>query len=302
MSASLVADRQPAEAVEPGQGALDHPAVAPQPLAGVDRPCGRSATLMCAPAQRPAAAGDSRTPCRRAAWPGACAAGRRALDRRDGVEQLLEDDRCRGGWRRSGRTASGMPRAVDHDMALRARFAAIRRVRAGRGAPLLAGTLALSRQARLQSIWSASPSRSSSARWSRVPDPGRLPVAQAPPAGHARAAAQLLGQHLPGDAGLEHEDDAGQGRRGPARAGGRPWAWAAPAAAAARSIPQLVADQGLAHAGRTSQARATVLIGALSSQRFRGVSVCPSSLSASGSTTPFFTMPRNSTNSGNRDK
>ncbi|CAA9554149.1 MAG: hypothetical protein AVDCRST_MAG19-1075, partial [uncultured Thermomicrobiales bacterium] len=43
-----------------------------------------------------------------------------------------------------------------------------------------------------------------------VPHPGRLPVAQAAPAGHPRPAPQLLGQHLPGDAGLEHEDDPGQ--------------------------------------------------------------------------------------------
>ena len=36
VGAPLVAHGQAAEAVEPGQGALDHPAVAAQPLAGVD--------------------------------------------------------------------------------------------------------------------------------------------------------------------------------------------------------------------------------------------------------------------------
>ena len=41
-----------------------------------------------------------------------------------------------------------------------------------------------------------------------LPDAGLLPVAQPPPAGHARAAAQLPRQLLPGDAGLEHEHDA----------------------------------------------------------------------------------------------
>ena len=39
-------------------------------------------------------------------------------------------------------------------------------------------------------------------------DPGRLPVAQPAPAGHARAAAHRLGQARPRDAGAEHEDDA----------------------------------------------------------------------------------------------
>jgi hypothetical protein len=50
---------------------------------------------------------------------------------------------------------------VDHDMPLGARLAAIRRARAGRGAPLFAGTEALSSAARLQSILSASRNRAS---------------------------------------------------------------------------------------------------------------------------------------------
>ena len=52
------------------------------------------------------------------------------------------------------------PLAVDHKVVLRARFALIRRIRPGCLAPLFAGTDALSRLARLQSIRSASPSRS----------------------------------------------------------------------------------------------------------------------------------------------
>src|SRR6185437_4485699 len=43
-----------------------------------------------------------------------------------------------------------------------------------------------------------------------VPGAGGLPVAQAVPAGHAATAAHLLGQVLPGDAGLEDEDDPGE--------------------------------------------------------------------------------------------
>jgi hypothetical protein len=42
------------------------------------------------------------------------------------------------------------------------------------------------------------------------PDAGLGPVAQPPPTGHAAAATQFLGQHLPGDAGDEDEEDAGE--------------------------------------------------------------------------------------------
>lgn len=44
-----------------------------------------------------------------------------------------------------------------------------------------------------------------------LPDPGLLPVAQPAPAGRTAAAVQLRRQHLPRDAGLEDEDDAGEG-------------------------------------------------------------------------------------------
>jgi hypothetical protein len=36
-----------------------------------------------------------------------------------------------------------------------------------------------------------------------------LPLLEASPAAHPRAAAHLLGQHLPGYATLQNEDDAG---------------------------------------------------------------------------------------------
>jgi len=55
--------------------------------------------------------------------------------------------------------------SVDHKMALRARFSAIRWVWPGLFAPPGAGTLAESSEARDQSIWSDSPRRSSSAWW-----------------------------------------------------------------------------------------------------------------------------------------
>lgn len=45
-----------------------------------------------------------------------------------------------------------------------------------------------------------------------VPYTGALPVAQPPPAGHAAAVAQFMGQLFPGDAGAQHEEDAVEGR------------------------------------------------------------------------------------------
>src|SRR5262249_23065151 len=57
------------------------------------------------------------------------------------------------------------PLPVDHNRALRARFAAIRWIRPGCLAPRGAGTLAASRAARLQSIWSASPNAFNNTWW-----------------------------------------------------------------------------------------------------------------------------------------
>jgi hypothetical protein len=65
----------------------------------------------------------------------------------------------------------GRAPAVDHKVALRARFAAIRRVRAGLGTPRLAATAALSSEARLQSRCPASASRSRRTRCSAAQAP-----------------------------------------------------------------------------------------------------------------------------------
>src|ERR1700730_4251187 len=43
-----------------------------------------------------------------------------------------------------------------------------------------------------------------------MPDAFLLPVAQTPPTGHARAAAQLFRQHLPRNSAPQYEEDAGQ--------------------------------------------------------------------------------------------
>jgi hypothetical protein len=61
--------------------------------------------------------------------------------------------------------------AIDDQVALRPALAAVRWVRPGFLAPLGAGTLAASSEARVQSIWSALPKRSRSARWSAAHTP-----------------------------------------------------------------------------------------------------------------------------------
>ena len=96
-----------------------------------------------------------------------------------------------------------------------------------------------------------------------VPHPGRLPVPQAPPAGYATATAHLGRQHLPGDAGLEHKDDPGQGG-----AVGDAWSATLGLGCLRRQqrgdeSPQFVADKRLAH-GASVPCHDQVLKGALS--------------------------------------
>src|SRR6187549_3264834 len=86
----------------------------------------------------------------------------RAADGADGIDAGFQH-RAGMGVGRGQRYREGDAASVDHKVALRPRFTAIRRIRPGERAPLLAGTLAESSAARLQSRRSVSPSRSSSA-------------------------------------------------------------------------------------------------------------------------------------------
>src|SRR5262245_40957124 len=155
---AFIAHGQAAIAVEPGERAFHDPPMSAQFLAGVDAFAG-DAHADVALRQGPATARNVVGLVGMAlVWPLA-APTRRGLDRRNGVPDRLEDRRVvtigarqeRGEWESS---------ALDHTMALRARFAAIRGIRADGFAPLLAGMLAESRLARLQSMRSASPNRS----------------------------------------------------------------------------------------------------------------------------------------------
>lgn len=160
----FIANPQTSVAIEPGECALYHPTVSAQPFLGLDTPSGNPA--LDAPLAR----------CSAALGEVVCFVGVQlvrplarstagALDRLNSIDHLLEHHRVvLVGPRELRCQWDALP--VDHNMPLRARFASIRRIRAGFFAPPGAGILAASSEARDQSILSASPKRSSSARCS----------------------------------------------------------------------------------------------------------------------------------------
>ena len=132
-----------------------------------------------------------------AAWPSP-----RPLDGRDTIEGRFEQEIVVPVGR-AQETGERRALPVDHEMALRARFAAIRWVRPGLAAPFFAGRLALSSAARLQSMRSALPRRSSKARWRAFHTPAscqsrrrRQQVMPDPPPVHARPANPQLPGNL----------------------------------------------------------------------------------------------------------
>ena len=157
----LITHLQPPEAVQPRQRALHHPAIAAQALAGLD-PLAGDARRDASTATRPPIGGVViRFVGMQLLWPFAWSSAS-ASNRRDGIQSSGEhlavvhigcrEPHCQ-------RQSS----AFDQHMALRARFAAIRRVGAAGFAPPGAGTLAESSEARDQSSRLASLKR-----WSKV--------------------------------------------------------------------------------------------------------------------------------------
>jgi hypothetical protein len=159
--APLVPDLQPAVAVEPRPRPFYDPAVTAQPLARLSpapRDPRRDASLTQLGAQRGGVVSLVGVQLLGAL---ARAAPPAALDRLDGVHDFEHHVRVvdvGGTQARRERDTLGF----DHKMALRARFASIRRIRAGFFAPPTAGTVNESTEARDQSSWSASARRSSS--------------------------------------------------------------------------------------------------------------------------------------------
>jgi hypothetical protein len=168
--AALVTDEEATVAVQPGEVALDDPAVPSELGAGIDPGAGDSRDDVAA--TKGVASGAAVVRLIRVQLGGSSAwAPARALDRRAGVDGSEKDGPLvdvRGRLEADQRDAP----AVAYQMVLRPRLAAISGVRPdglGRRPPFFspfAGTVELSMLARLQSIWSASPSRSSSARCS----------------------------------------------------------------------------------------------------------------------------------------
>ena len=130
---------------------------------------------------------------------------RQRVDHRVEVGDVVD---VRGGYLRDERDAA----RIGDEVVLGALLAAIGWVRSSFFPPRTARTEPLSMTVQR---WSRRPRRRSSASsvsCSRCQTPGPLPADQAAPAGAARPAAHLAGQHLPGDAGSQDEENAGQNR------------------------------------------------------------------------------------------
>ena len=166
---ALVADGKAAELVEPGEGALDHPAMASEALRGLDAPASNARGDRAGAAFGTATAMIVRLVSVQlgGALAGSSAPVPHAGDGVEGCGQQRGVVPVGARQRQAERRSPG----IDHAMALRARFAAIRRVRAGRASPFLAATAALSSEARLQSNSSASASRSRRVRCRRSHTP-----------------------------------------------------------------------------------------------------------------------------------
>jgi hypothetical protein len=155
----FVADGESTEPVEPSEGPFDDPPMPTQPLTGLD-PSPSDAAADATPTQIVPTAAEV------VALVGMQLGGSlpwsavRSLDRLDRLDQLFEDDRVVDvGRREPDREWDAL--AVDQEVPLRARFAAVGRVAPDllvRTAPLFAGMLEASRLARDQSIVSAAPS------------------------------------------------------------------------------------------------------------------------------------------------
>lgn len=165
----LVADRQPPISVQPRQGALDHPAVPAQPLAGLDPPP-RDPHRDVAGAQELAAARGVVRLIGMELGRAFAPAARRRADQWHGIDQVREHHAVMavGPGQEAGQRNT---LAIGDQVPFGAGLAAIGRVRSDRVAPLLAGMLALSRLARSQSMRSPSPRRSRSVRCKRSQTP-----------------------------------------------------------------------------------------------------------------------------------
>jgi hypothetical protein len=157
---SLISHCEPTKSIQPRKSALHHPAVATEPFTRLNPPtrdAGNDATSpQCLPT-----AGEVVSLVRVQLGRSLPRPSPGLPNRHDGIYRCFQQHRVVHIGPRLHH-CEGNSFSVDHQVALRSRFAPIRRVRAGFRAPPGAGTLAESSEARDQSIWSASPRRSSS--------------------------------------------------------------------------------------------------------------------------------------------
>ncbi|NIJ09807.1 hypothetical protein FHU38_000151 [Saccharomonospora amisosensis] len=130
---AFVAEGQASVSGEPGDGALDHPAVLAQFLGGFDALAGdpHADAVRCDPAaQRGLVVGLVRVQFLRSAPPGAAA----GFDRGDGHDQWFERARVVG-VRGGDRDGERQPAAIGHHVDLRARLAPVDRTGTGQRSP-----------------------------------------------------------------------------------------------------------------------------------------------------------------------
>src|SRR3954470_18163486 len=243
----ILADPQPPEVVQPRQGPLYVPSIFPQP-APVRRPPPRDLRTDAAPAQLPAMRVRVVAPIAIQAARPASGAARPAAHRWDRVHE--RDHRIDVGDIGGRRLRhERYPAGIGDDLVLAPLLAAVDGAGAGPSA-----TAASAHEAAVdQRPIPVDPIRlvqlGQEPLVELLPDPGLVPVAEPPPAGHAATAAHLLGEILPVDAGLQDEEDAGQRLAVVDRL-------AAGEAAAARLVwreqglqplPERVGDEGFGH-------------------------------------------------------
>ena len=208
VGAAFVADDDPTISGEPGQAPLDHPAVSPKRSElSIPRRAIRGWMARRRSACRHA---GSHSPYRHGAWPAVVAVGRRRTDWRHSIDHCRKELAIVA----IGRAEPDGERdavAVHNDVALASWLA--RSVGFGPvpGPPFGGHARAVhASPAPVDGIGPAQPVEQDAMQ--PVPDAGGLPLAQPPPARHPRPATHLRGQHLPGDAALQHKQDATQRR------------------------------------------------------------------------------------------
>jgi hypothetical protein len=166
---AFVADGEASELVKPCEAALDHPAIAAEPLAGLDASPGYARldpTAVTGATAAPMVVGFVGVQLVRPSSRSAAL----ARDMWHGIEQFLERHAVvdvGAGQQKGERDAA----AICDQVAFGARPASIGRVGTSRGAPFLAAMEELSMHARLQSMRSASRSRRNSSRCRRSQTP-----------------------------------------------------------------------------------------------------------------------------------